>query len=134
GVLASSVAPEKVAGLAARIIIRSEPPVVAGGSDLSAERNDSLTKDDAVTLGQVARAVGGTLSGGDAGAAAADVTHDSRQVRAGWLFVAVRGERWDANRFVADVAARGAVGVVSELERPTDFGGAWIQVADARRA
>ena len=87
-----------------------------------------------MTLSQVARAVGGTLSGGDAGAAATDVTHDSRQVRAGWLFVAVRGEKWDANRFVADVARRGAVGVVSERERPADFGGAWIRVADVRRA
>ena len=93
-----------------------------------------MTKDEAVTLGEVARAVGGTLSGGDAGAALTDVTHDSRQVRAGWLFVAVRGERWDAHRFVADVARRGAVGVVSERERPADFGGAWIRVADARRA
>jgi UDP-N-acetylmuramoyl-L-alanyl-D-glutamate--2,6-diaminopimelate ligase len=93
-----------------------------------------LAEEGAVTLGQVARAVGGELSGGDAGASVVDVTHDSRQAREGWLFVAIRGEKTDGNSFVADVAARGAVGVVSERERPAGFGGAWLRVADARRA
>jgi UDP-N-acetylmuramyl-tripeptide synthetase len=93
-----------------------------------------LTRDRAVTLGDVARAVGGKLSGGDAGTTVVDVTHDSRQARAGWLFVAIRGEKFDAHRFVMDVLSRGAVGVVSESERPADFGGAWIQVEDARHA
>jgi UDP-N-acetylmuramyl-tripeptide synthetase len=93
-----------------------------------------LTNAKAVTLGDVARAVGVKLNGGDAGAVVCDVTHDSRQAREGWLFVAIRGEKFDGNRFVADVAARGIAGVISECERPKDFGGAWIQVADTRRA
>jgi UDP-N-acetylmuramoyl-L-alanyl-D-glutamate--2,6-diaminopimelate ligase len=93
-----------------------------------------LKREGAVTLGEVARAVGGELSGGDARAQVFDVTHDSRQARAGWLFVAIRGEKTDAHRFVADVASKGAVGVVSERERPEGFGGAWVRVADARRA
>ncbi|HST51439.1 MAG TPA: UDP-N-acetylmuramoyl-L-alanyl-D-glutamate--2,6-diaminopimelate ligase [Pyrinomonadaceae bacterium] len=93
-----------------------------------------MTQENAVTLGDVARAVGGKLSGGETGTVVFDVTHDSRQVRAGWLFVAVRGEKLDAHRFVAEVTRQGAAGVVSERERPEDFGGAWIQVADARRA
>ena len=92
-----------------------------------------MTKENAVTLGEVARALEGKLSG-DEGARATDVTHDSRQARAGSLFVAIRGEKQDAHRFVADVMQRGAVGVVSELERPDGFQGAWIQVKDARRA
>jgi UDP-N-acetylmuramyl-tripeptide synthetase len=92
-----------------------------------------LTKKVTVTLGEVARAVGGVLTG-DENAVALDVTHDSRQVRAGWLFVAIRGEKTDAHRFVADVMQRGAVGVVSELERPSDFKGAWIRVENARPA
>jgi UDP-N-acetylmuramyl-tripeptide synthetase len=87
----------------------------------------------AVTLGEVARAIDGVLTG-DARAAVSDVTHDSRQAREGWLFVAIRGERTDAHQFVADVARGGTVGVVSERERPSDFGGNWVQVADARRA
>ncbi|HEY9284614.1 MAG TPA: Mur ligase domain-containing protein, partial [Pyrinomonadaceae bacterium] len=77
-----------------------------------------------VTLADVARATGAELSG-DGGKTVEDVTHDSRQARAGWLFVAIRGERFDANRFVGEVMRQGAAGVVSELERPADFAGAW---------
>ncbi|MBC7932119.1 MAG: UDP-N-acetylmuramoyl-L-alanyl-D-glutamate--2,6-diaminopimelate ligase, partial [Rubrivivax sp.] len=92
-----------------------------------------MTKASAVMLGEVARAVGGMLTG-DESVAVRDVTHDSRQARDGSLFVAIRGEKTDAHRFVADVMRRGAVGVVSELEQPADFTGAWIRVKDARRA
>jgi UDP-N-acetylmuramoyl-L-alanyl-D-glutamate--2,6-diaminopimelate ligase len=93
-----------------------------------------LTSGEAATLGDVARAVDGRLTGGDASAPVSDVTHDSRQARAGTLFVAIRGAKTDGNRFAADVLRQGALGVVSEIERPRDFEGAWIQVQDARRA
>ena len=92
-----------------------------------------MSEEGAVTLGAVARAVGGELEG-DEGAPVLDVTHDSRQVNAGWLFVAIRGERADGNRFVREVERQGAAGVVSELERPADFRGGWIRVREARRA
>ncbi|HEX8503167.1 MAG TPA: UDP-N-acetylmuramoyl-L-alanyl-D-glutamate--2,6-diaminopimelate ligase [Pyrinomonadaceae bacterium] len=92
-----------------------------------------MTTEGAVTLGALARAVGGELEG-DAVAVAADVTHDSRQARAGWVFVAIRGEKSDGNRFVGEVAAQGAAAVVSEQPRPADFRGGWIRVPDARRA
>jgi UDP-N-acetylmuramoyl-L-alanyl-D-glutamate--2,6-diaminopimelate ligase len=92
-----------------------------------------LTREGAVTLGGLARAVGGELEG-DAEARVSDVTHDSRQVEAGRLFVAIRGEKSDGNRFVADVERRGAVGVISELERPPEFRAGWIRVPEARRA
>jgi UDP-N-acetylmuramoyl-L-alanyl-D-glutamate--2,6-diaminopimelate ligase len=87
----------------------------------------------AVTVADVARAVGGELSG-EGGAAVLDVTHDSRQVRDGWLFVAISGANVDANRFVADAARAGAAAVVSERARAADFPGAWVRVRDARRA
>ena len=86
-----------------------------------------------VTLGELASAVGGELDG-DAGARVSDVTHDSRQAGAGWVFVAVRGEKSDGNRFAKDVDEKGAAGVVSEQERPADFRGGWIRVPEARRA
>ncbi len=92
-----------------------------------------MKREGAVTLGALARALGGELEG-DAGARVFDVTHDSRQVGAGWLFVAIRGEKSDGNRFVKDVEQKGAVGVVSELERPADFLGGWIRIPEARRA
>ncbi len=86
-----------------------------------------------MTLGALARAIGGRLEGDDS-PAVADVTHDSRQARAGVLFVAIQGEKFDAHQFVAQARAAGAVGVVSERARPLDFDGAWVQVADARAA
>ena len=92
-----------------------------------------MEREGAVTLGAVARALGGELEG-DAGARVSDVTHDSRQAAEGWLFVAIRGEKLDGNRFVYDVGRQGAAGVVSELGRPADFQGGWIRVPEARHA
>ena len=94
---------------------------------------DSATNSRPVTLADVVRATGAELSG-DGAAIVSDVTHDSRQAREGFLFVAIRGERFDAHRFVPQAAAQGAVGVVSESERPADFAGAWLRVPDARGA
>ena len=87
-----------------------------------------------VTLKDVERVTGGKLTGGDASLVVTDITHDSRQAREGSLFVAIRGGLVDAHRFVSQVMEQGALGVISELERPADFGGAWIEVENARRA
>jgi UDP-N-acetylmuramyl-tripeptide synthetase len=87
-----------------------------------------------VTIEDVARAVDGQLSGDKQGALVREVTHDSRQAGEGWLFAAVRGANLDAHRFIPDVMRRGTIGVVSELQRPADFAGAWIQVREVRRA
>src|SRR5713226_2627467 len=100
-----------------------------------------------VTLKEVAEAVGGKLSG-DESPVVTDVTHDSRQARAGSLFVAIRGELFDAHKFVPQVLEQGAVGIISELEPPAVWRSstesqsgrglapapAWIQVPDVRRA
>ena len=40
------------------------------------------------------------------------VTHDSRRVEPGFVFVALLGRRFDGHRFVADAVARGALAVV----------------------
>jgi UDP-N-acetylmuramyl-tripeptide synthetase len=86
-----------------------------------------------VTLGEVAQVLNGKLTGDENGEVL-DVTHDSRQAREGSLFVAVRGAEVDAHSFVGQVMKQGAVGVISELEAPAGWGGAWIEVTEARRA
>jgi UDP-N-acetylmuramoyl-L-alanyl-D-glutamate--2,6-diaminopimelate ligase len=86
-----------------------------------------------VTLGELASITGGQLSG-DASVVVNDVTHDSRQAGKESLFVAVRGELFDAHKFVPQIMQQGAAGVISELQRPVDFSGAWIQVENVRRA
>lgn len=85
------------------------------------------------TLDEVARAVGARLTGEEK-VEVTDVTHDSRQARAGSLFVAICGAELDGHRFVDQVMEQGATGIISEREPPKDFRGAWLQVKDARRA
>jgi UDP-N-acetylmuramoyl-L-alanyl-D-glutamate--2,6-diaminopimelate ligase len=86
-----------------------------------------------ITLKQIADATGGQLSG-DPTAEVTDVSHDSRRAGPGSLFVAVRGELLDAHKFIPQVIAQGALGVISELEKPADFKGAWLRVRNIRRA
>ena len=86
-----------------------------------------------VTIKQVAEALNAEFRSGE-NAFVTDVTHDSRQAGTGALFVAVRGLTMDGHRFVEDVMRRGAVGVISELDAPENFQGAWLKVADARGA
>ncbi len=86
-----------------------------------------------VTIKQVADALNAEIRA-DENTFVSDVTHDSRQAGTGALFVAVRGLTTDGHRFVEDVMRRGAVGVISELDQPENFQGAWLKVADARRA
>jgi UDP-N-acetylmuramoyl-L-alanyl-D-glutamate--2,6-diaminopimelate ligase len=86
-----------------------------------------------VTLQQIAAVTRGTLSS-EANPVITDVSHDSRRTGPGALFVAVRGGLCDAHKFVPQVMEQGAAGVISELERPADFTGAWLQVENVRRA
>jgi len=93
-----------------------------------------------VTLQQVNDVVSGKLNG-NGSIPVTDVTHDSRQAGPGSLFVAVRGGLFDAHKFLPHVIAKGAVGVLSELEptpellQGSELGTtAWIQVENVRRA
>jgi UDP-N-acetylmuramoyl-L-alanyl-D-glutamate--2,6-diaminopimelate ligase len=65
---------------------------------------------------------------------AAGLAYDSRQVRKDFVFFAFPGSRVDGRQFAQDALARGACAVVSELPRPADFGGPWIEVEHGRRA
>ena len=62
------------------------------------------------------------------------VAHRSDQVKAGGLFVAIRGARVDGHCFVADAVARGADAVVVEEEVEVPGSTAIIRVSDTRKA
>jgi len=64
----------------------------------------------------------------------ARVTSDSRQVRPGDLFVAVRGEKQDGLAFAAEAMTRGAVAVASDRPAPEGAPVPWIRVEAPRRA
>ena len=63
------------------------------------------------------------------------VDYDSRRIRPGFVFVAMKGETSDGNRFIDQAIAAGAVAIVTdsatEAQRP---GVAWAQVPHGRRA
>ncbi|MFC5300166.1 UDP-N-acetylmuramoyl-tripeptide--D-alanyl-D-alanine ligase [Azospira restricta] len=86
-------------------------------------------------LSAAAAALNGRLIGADAGFYA--VSTDSRAIRAGDLFVALRGERFDGHDFIGTVASEGAVGAVvaaDAAEALKDVGLPLIAVADTRLA
>ena len=62
------------------------------------------------------------------------VTHDSRKVRDGDLFVALVGDRFDGRAFVAEAKARGAAGVLSVGNPPAEYDGPWLRAGDPRAA
>jgi UDP-N-acetylmuramoyl-L-alanyl-D-glutamate--2,6-diaminopimelate ligase len=99
-----------------------------------------------VTASEIARAIGAKLLGPGA-VPITDVTHDSRQAGTGSLFVAVRGELFDAHSFVRQVIEQGAAGIISELEPPLGWPSltelqsgrrlappVWLSVDNVRRA
>src|SRR6202011_2269999 len=60
--------------------------------------------------------------------------YDSRRVGKGFLFFAFSGSRVAGRPFAQDALARGALAIASELPKPAEFPGAWIQVEHGRHA
>ena len=77
---------------------------------------------------------------GAPGATVKNVCTDSRVVKPGDLFFAIKGEKFDGHEFVAEVAAKGAVAVVVEQSRVQSLkskvppGCAMLAVEDVRAA
>jgi UDP-N-acetylmuramoyl-L-alanyl-D-glutamate--2,6-diaminopimelate ligase len=59
--------------------------------------------------------------------------YDSRRVKPGWCFVAMRGERTDGNLYIDQAIANGAVAIVSDSVAPRN-GVAWAVARHGRRA
>jgi UDP-N-acetylmuramoyl-L-alanyl-D-glutamate--2,6-diaminopimelate ligase len=63
------------------------------------------------------------------------VAYDSRRVKPGYVFVAMRGETSDGNKFIDRAIAAGAVAVVTDSETEAARPGvAWARVPHGRRA
>ncbi|MBX0327254.1 UDP-N-acetylmuramoyl-L-alanyl-D-glutamate--2,6-diaminopimelate ligase [Oscillochloris sp. ZM17-4] len=89
-----------------------------------------------LTLHDILHGVETTGSPADLDTPILGITYDSRQVRAGWLFVAIRGFHVDGHRYVGQAAAAGAAAVVVDARHwggdPIDV--PLISVADSRVA
>jgi len=62
------------------------------------------------------------------------ICYDSRQVKPGDLFCALRGEASDGHRFIGAAVAGGAAAVLLEDEKEAPAGVTWIRAEDARLA
>ncbi|MBN2242208.1 MAG: UDP-N-acetylmuramoyl-tripeptide--D-alanyl-D-alanine ligase, partial [Acidobacteria bacterium] len=86
----------------------------------------------------IAACTGGTLAAGPGNAVFSGVSIDSRTLRSGDLFFAIRGPRLDGHNFIPDALSGGAAGIVAEsgYRRPDGFPGdrVLIQVQDTHRA
>ena len=88
-----------------------------------------------MTLGNIAAACGGIYHGTEAAKekTIAEITTDSRKAGKDSLFVAIKGERVDAHKFIPAVFEQGALCVISEQEL-ADPAGAYIQVDSSLQA
>ena len=64
----------------------------------------------------------------------AGITHDSRKVKKGYLFVAIQGHKLDGHDFITDAMGNGAVAVVVEKKCEVAPHAPQIVVSDARRS
>src|SRR5262245_11160388 len=71
-----------------------------------------MVKDIPLTAAWVAEVMAGTLVAGAGDSAFAGVSIDTRTLRRGELFIAIRGEHFDGTDFAAAAIERGATGVV----------------------
>jgi UDP-N-acetylmuramoyl-tripeptide--D-alanyl-D-alanine ligase len=85
-----------------------------------------------MSLDEAARALGARLRGSPG--SFSGVATDSRVIEAGDLFVAIRGERFDAHEFVAEAARRGAAAALVSRELPDEAALSQVVVADTRLA
>jgi UDP-N-acetylmuramoyl-L-alanyl-D-glutamate--2,6-diaminopimelate ligase len=72
---------------------------------------------------------------GDLSVQICGLSHDSRAIRPGWLFVAIPGEKSDGHDFVEAALRSGAAAVLAERPCPAHVQCAvpWIRVSDTRR-
>ena len=91
-----------------------------------------------LTMADVAKATSGRLLRGSPELPVDRISIDSRSTRAGDLFIAIRGDRFDGHRFVLDALGAGAIGAVvsdaSAVPLETAAPRAVVQVADTTRA
>ena len=85
-------------------------------------------------ISEVIGATHGKLLGGDYGLTVAEISTDSRKISPGSLFVAIRGERFDGNDFIADAFENGAAAVLTDRDVVDFPGKTLVKVSDTLKA
>ena len=76
----------------------------------------------------------GVRFNGNGGADILGLAYSSKEVRPGFLFAAIRGEKRDGFMFIEEALERGAAAVLSDRPRPQNWRGPWVQALDVREA
>jgi len=89
-----------------------------------------------LSIFQIAELAAATVSSGDGNAPIEKISTDSRTIKRGELFVALRGENFDGHNFVESVAKTGAAGAIVDLNWKGEISAnfAIIRVEDTLRA
>ncbi len=89
-----------------------------------------------LSAGSIESASGGMLAHGSRDAAFSGVSIDTRSLRGGEVFFAIRGPNQDGHRYIPDALAKGAAGAVVEhsYEYPGEFPAVLIKVRDTHKA
>jgi len=89
-----------------------------------------------LTLSQIAQFAGASLLSGDGSVAINRVSTDSRTIKAGELFVALRGENFEGHDFVEACAKAGVTGALVDIDWPGSVprNFALLRAADTLRA
>jgi UDP-N-acetylmuramoyl-L-alanyl-D-glutamate--2,6-diaminopimelate ligase len=87
-------------------------------------------------LADLLRAVSGAAAEGPTDIDVRGISHDSREVKPGDLFVCLVGEKLDGHRFAADALARGAVALAIQADHAAEVAGGVSRLVldDTRRA
>ena len=87
-----------------------------------------------MTLKDLFQDVPGIQLNGNGGVEVLGLAYSSKQVKPGFLFAAIRGEKRDGFEFVAEAVSGGAAAVLSGRPRPQTWTGPWVQASDVREA
>lgn len=85
-------------------------------------------------LGKLLNGIGINDFRGDFETPIAGITYDSRAVKPGYLFVALRGQAEDGHDFIKNALENGAVALVGEQFKGLDTKAAMVQVPNSREA
>jgi UDP-N-acetylmuramoyl-L-alanyl-D-glutamate--2,6-diaminopimelate ligase len=116
------------------LIVKAESVTERGESNAQTKRTG--WSGGAVRLAKLLRGIEARGAAAHGDLEIQEITYDSRKVKPGTLFVAIRGEKTDGNNFVMDAVARGAIAVASEQAKPAALPAEfpWLQVSDTRKA
>src|SRR5438067_13711786 len=87
-----------------------------------------------MSVKEIVEATGGRVLSGAQDVTFAELFTDSREVKPGGLFVALRGEQHDGHVFIPQAIERSAAGILCERPPQGIDGVAVIQVDDTRQA